>query len=71
MPKYFFRLSSDDHVPKDGEELPGPEQAAIEAAAVARELAANARPAEINGKSVVVTDQAGAEIFRASLGPAS
>ena len=47
MPKYFFRLSTDDLVPEEGEEFPGPEEAAIEAAAIARDLAQDKPPAEI------------------------
>jgi hypothetical protein len=67
MPRYFFRLSSSDLVPEDGEELPNGKAAAEEAKAVARDMAKNQRLSKIEGKSVIVSDKTGAVVFRAPL----
>jgi hypothetical protein len=67
MPRYFFRLSSSDLVPEDGEELPNRKAAAEEAKAVARDMAKNQRLSKIEGKSVIVSDKTGAVVFRAPL----
>ena len=67
MPTYFFRLSTSDLIHKDGEELPNLEAVAAEAKAIARDLARNQRPSEIEGKSIVVSDKTGAVVFRTPL----
>ena len=63
MPKYFFRLSTGDLVPEDGEELPDMEAVVTEAKAMARDLARNQSPSEIEGKSIVVSDITGAVVL--------
>jgi hypothetical protein len=72
MPRYFFHLSSDGRGPADGEqgeEFSGLRQVATEALAIARELAKNRPTGEISGTAVVVTDEAGVEVFRVPLYP--
>jgi hypothetical protein len=67
MPLYFFRLSSDDLVPDEGEELPSHEAAIAEAKEIAREVSSNQQPSYVRGKAIVVTDEAGTEVFRTPL----
>ena len=73
MPIYFFRLSAAysqqfEILPDDeGEELPSREAAITLAKEVAHDLSANQEPSYVRGKAVVVTDEAGAELFRTPL----
>ena len=68
MPIYFFRLSTVEIHPDDeGEELPSREAAITLAKEVAHDLSANQEPSYFRGKAVVVTDEAGTEVFRTPL----
>ena len=68
MPIYFFHLSTVEILPDDeGEELPSREAAIALAKEVAHDLSANHEPSYVRGKAVVVTDEAGAELFRTPL----
>jgi hypothetical protein len=61
------RLSTVDLVPDEGEQLPSREAALNLAKEMARDLSRNRQPSYIRGKSVVVTDKAGTEVFRTPL----
>ena len=78
MPIYFFRLSTGEILPDDegedeilpddeGEELPSREAAIALAKEVAHDLSGNQQPSYVRGKVVVVTDEAGTELFRTPL----
>jgi hypothetical protein len=68
MPIYFFRLSTVEILPDDeGEELPSREAATALAKEVAHDLSASQQPSYVLGKAVVVTDEAGTELFRTPL----
>ena len=64
----FFRLSTGEILPDDeGEELPSREAAIALAKEVAHEVSANQQSSYVRGKAVVVTDEAGTELFRTPL----
>jgi hypothetical protein len=67
VPMYFFRLSTVDLVPDEGEELPSHEAAIALAKEVALDLSRNQEPSYIRRNAIVVTDEAGNEVFRAPL----
>ena len=68
MPIYFFRLSTDEILVGDeGEELPSREAAIALAKEIAQDLSANQQPSYIRETAVVVTDEAGTELFRTPL----
>lgn len=67
MPLYFFRLSTFDLVPDEGAELPSREAVVALAKEIARDLSRNQRRSYVRGKAVVVTDEAGTEVFRTPL----
>jgi hypothetical protein len=63
MARFFFhltgRLPADDD---DGEEFSTPQDAMVEAKLIARDLALNRRPSELEYQTLRVTDEAGAEL---------
>ena len=67
MPLYFFRLSTVDLVPDEGAELPSREAVVTLAKEIARDLSRNQRRSYVRGMAIVVTDEAGTEVFRAPL----
>ncbi|MGA7026620.1 MAG: hypothetical protein WB036_28125, partial [Pseudolabrys sp.] len=63
--RYIFHLSTVEIHPDDeGEELPSREAAIALAKEVAHDLSANQQPSYFRGKAIVVTDEAGTELFR-------
>jgi hypothetical protein len=67
MPLYFFRLSTVDLVPDEGEELLNREAAIALAKEMARDVSRNQQRSYVRGKAIVVTDVAGTEVFRTPL----
>ena len=67
MPLYFFRLSTVDLVPDEGEELLNREAAIALAKEMARDVSRNQQRSYVRGKAIVVTDEAGTEVFRTAL----
>jgi hypothetical protein len=67
MPLYFFRLSTVDLVPDEGEELLNREAAIALAKEMARDVSRNQQRSYVHGKAIVVTDEAGTEVFRTPL----
>jgi hypothetical protein len=64
---YFFRLSTVDLVPDQGVDLPSREAVVALAEEMARDLSRNQKPSYVRRKAVVVTDEAGTEVFRTPL----
>ena len=67
MPLYFFRLSTVDLGPDECAELPSREAVVTLAKEIARDLSRNQRRSYVRGMAVVVTDEAGTELFRTPL----